>query len=86
VERKEIKENIMVRPRPGYDWVRDKEGKPKRPWSGGLPKQVKIKGKPLSKTPKKPATKTRKPTKLKPAKLKPTKLKPARIKTAKKKY
>ena len=34
----------MVKPNPGYDWERDKEGKPKRPWGGGLPKQVKIIG------------------------------------------
>jgi hypothetical protein len=60
----------MVKPRPGYDWVRDEEGKPKRPWSGGLPKQVKIKGKKSSKRLKKPSTRTRKLAKSKPAKKK----------------
>ena len=60
----------MVKPRPGYDWVRDKERKPKRRWSGGLPKQVKIKGKTSSKKLKKPPTRTRKLTKSKPAKKK----------------
>ena len=47
----------MVKPRPGYDWERDSEGKPKRPWSGGLPKQVKLKPRETIKKPRK----TRKP-------------------------